>query len=551
MAVVLNRRKTFTISSSIPLSFGRERWIYDADVLSNLRHLVVEKSRSWSFRGPDPHEIDYETFVECCEPFHEVIRRVQNLKSLTWNAGPVPHTLLETLHSYHPKAVLKVFKFDRFDSSLDRLDNAETALTRFPTLTHLRASGRLPRDSERAPQYSLAAFKNIVANSRSLRYAGIVIANGTNQVKFPQSEGELLGNGSIKRKKCQSLRSLTLDGAELKLSKDSLTELERYIETKHLESLKFSRGLPDVSYFEIAATMLPNLKHVSLNFSGITGTSLGDKKTQQPVLKAARDYLLECPPLQTLSLWAWNRVINLQDLIDRHGKTLMTLQLHEKEGLSTWTESDRVDQRPDVSPADVQLLRRSCLSLRDLTIDMTRHHKGFELQAETDMLQLLDELAYFKPQLRKLQIYLDTNGLAAFLYARPDDDLSTDDEEGNEDEGHVGGSDDEVVEGHTVEAGWDTTSSPRKRLPTSTAKGQKEPADPEMVLQEYVQSIWKRLFGSATTGERLLDVKFGEWESKYVLQRNAFEGDSRRFFEVRPHERDDHIGECVVKMRKK
>jgi len=507
----------------------------------------VEKAQSWSFQSLDPHENENEQSIESLDQFNTVVSRIQNLKSLTWNAGPIPHSLLETLHNCHPKAVLKIFKFERFDNSLDHLDDSEVALSTYPTLTHLRAAGG---NHSAIHSYSFAAFKAIVANSQSLHYAGVVLPdNRSHQADFSQTEEELLERNETNQKKCRSLNSLTLDGSELILSKDSLHQLDRYIEIRRLESLKFSRGLSEVTYFDNAATMLPNLKHVSLNFAAIPGSCCGVDGSQQPVLRAARRYLQECAPLQTLSLWAWNRVTNLRDLLARHGRTLTSLQLHEKEG-ATWTESDYVESRPDVRLTDVLLLQENCPSLRDLTIDMNHDRGEFDLQAETRISNLLDGLAQFQPQLRKLQIYFNSGGSFALLYPQLGIDVSSDDSNSSGDDRPVDDTDEEVTQQQTVRLGADsTTSLPWKRLRASAVKKQTDTTDPEMVLQHYVQSIWKRLYGGATAGERLLDVKFGEWESK--IHHYYIRKDPRRYFELRPHERDDHVGECHIKMKKK
>jgi len=368
------------------------------------------------------------------------------------------------------------------------------------------------------PQYSFAAFKSIVANSQSISYAGILLPNYIAQVEFLQSEEDLL-KVSTTRKKCRSLKALTLDAPMLQLSKDLLIELDKYIEISNLESVKLSRGLPEVGYFEHAATMLPNLKDVSWNFSAIPG----DHPTQIPLLKAAKDYILTCAPLRTLSLWGWTRVISLADLINRHGQTLTSLHLHEREeprhaGTIVSLDGDDEDGERGLSLLDVQLIKRNCPNLQDLSIDVARHG-GFDLQEDSNISQLLDELADSGSQLRKLQIYFTTDGLTALFHPQSGSGNSSNDEE-----------------------------------------SQSYATDLELVLEKYVRSIWSRLYGGTSTGERLLDVKFGEWESKadaFWRQPRFRNGsvtsmcDVRRYFEVRPHERDDHVGECEIRMRKK
>ena len=526
--VVLSHRRTFTFWSTPEETFEREQWINAEQILANLRHLTVEKPKEWPSQDSLWFEDDYAPNVARFEPFNAFIARIANLKSLTWNAGPVPVILLKALHKHHRKAVLRVFCFHRLSPYLPKLDEAEIALSSYPTLTHLRASPTT------AARHNLATWMAIMSNSQSLEYAGLVLKEhfGEQQIVEFQTNHK---PGRFSAKKCQSLKSLTLDGAGLQLSKTFLQWLDLHTEISNLEALKLSRGLPEVSYFKSAAMLLPNLKHVSLNFAAVTGRSIpGHDGRNEAVLDAARAYLLHCSPLQTLSIWQWKSVVSLQDLLEQHGRALTSLQLHQKEidGVRDTTNPMNPRNR-GLSLSDVQLIRRSCPNLRDLTIDMTREEKSYNLSAHTTILQQLDELTR-APPLQKVQLYFDTHGLSAFLYGDPDEDSR------EADNVHDCHNEDRIV-------GYDEEED------VVVA------ADPESLLRDYVQSIWKHLYGNATTGERSLDVKLGDWEARtdqYTMRRGSnnrmsFWPDSRRHFVVRPNERDDMVGECVVKVRKK
>lgn len=609
--VVLHRRKIFWLSDSVQISLGKAKWVRDAEVLQNLRHLTVEPRKPY-YRYMQGQLLDvedpdlYQEFLNQLEPFNEVLRSIKNLKSLTWNAGPIPHTLLETLHYNHPRAILKVYNFSRFTPGLIQLDRSEIALSTFPNLTdfHFRpraAPSSLQFDWYTSDSYLSTVFHSFIAASKSLRYAGIVYPSFIHRLhNLSSNEQDELDSDIKSSSRCHSLRSITLDGPNLKLTKDFLDNLNRHIDISKLESLKFSRGFTGMDYFQNAAAMLPGIKHVSLNL-GVLDVHNGSGDELKVIVQAAKDYLLSCSPLQTLSLWSWELVVTVNDLVARHGQTLENLQLHEKEFPVTWTLNDYSrDYRKALSIADLRSIRNSCPKLMMLTFDINLENGSFDLFSQPDTLEILDEIAKFRPSLPKVQIYFDTSYLRKHL-AKDDEGSGNEDSEDNdedvEEEGGEEGSytspipindesnseeqqsnsaalhgaanhdtNQETNQNTTNETITTTPSTnatafsntdqptfagspPRKRLRLRTINSVlKSKPDPEEVVQAYVESIWKRLHGSSSTGERLLDVKFGEWESKALGDPERF---PRRFYEVCPHERDDRVGECVIKMKKK
>lgn len=67
------------------------------------------------------------------------------------------------------------------------------------------------------------------------------------------------------------------------------------------------------------------------------------------------------------------------------------------------------------------------------------------------------------------------------------------------------------------------------------------------IVEPCAKAIWELLYGGYPSGDRLLDLKFGEWETRSPMANPGLE--PRTFCQVRPHERDDKAGECVVRTR--
>lgn len=393
------------------------------------------------------------------------------------------------------------------------MDESEIALTKFKNLTHFRyVTVSDPSSAATLTEaYSWEPFQEIVANSQRLELASFLSNSIYRDADALDWAGEAASNTKARKSKRNNLKSLTIDCPNLTLSSSTLQEIDKFVDLSALEYLKFSRGRAQ-DYFQVAGTLLPNLKHISLNFNNSTDDSM---------LKAAGEYLRTCAPVQTLSLWGWTSVIALPDLVARHGPSLQVLQLHERDTLYS-------DSRVVLEPSDVELLMSSCPNLADLTIDLEIQNNEYEVRPDEPIVQILEVLADRKPQLRRVQIYLSAAALLGILFS-----VATKEAADTTNENRVAYSDDHP------------SFQEARRGKTAMIAYRSQYILP--VVEPCVTGIWNMLYGKCTSGERLLDVKFGDWESRSPLSSPGRE--PRTFCQVRPHERDDRVGQCVVRTR--
>lgn len=500
--VIRSRRKI--------IKFDKDRRTYepvnfDSSAFTNANYLTIEASEL-----SDPHLLNQAFIVQLLEI-------IQNLKTLTWNVGPISIDVLSALNRLHPRCTLRIFTWWRLDGDLNHLDETEIALTKFKNLTHFRyVTVSNPSSEATLPEaYSWEPFQEIVANSHNLELASFLSSSIYRDVEAPGWVGEAASRAKARQNaKHNALKSLTIDCPNLTLSSSTLREIDSFTDLSALEYLKFSRGRAQ-DYFQVAATMLPNLKHISLNFNDSFDDSL---------LKAAGDYLRTCSSVQTLSLWGWTRVISLPDLVGRHGSTLQVLQLHEKDCLD--------DRAGALKLSDVNLLMESCPELSDITIDLdisAQYNVRSEDSAE--IAEILGVIAARKP--RRIQIYLSAHPLKDVLLK-----IATEDAD---------------VETTVTTGGPSVTTFPVDR-PTMQADqrgGTQMIAHRSKYILPIVKpcatAMWNILYGRSTCGERILDLKFGDWETRSALAPPA--GEPRTFCQVRPHERDDRVGRCVVRTK--
>lgn len=432
------------------------------------------------------------------------------MKTLTWNVGPISVDVLSALERFHPQCALRIFSWWRLNGVLNQLDETEIALTKFKNLTHFRyvTASDLSSAATLTETYSWEPFQEIVASSHRLELASF-LGNSL----FGHSEAqEWIGNAASsaeagRKSNRNTLKSLTIDCPSLTLSSSTLQKISKFIDLPSLEYLKFTRGRAQ-DYFQVAATLLPNLKHISLNFNNTSDDSL---------LKAAGEYLRTCAPVETLSLWGWSSVITLPDLISRHGFLLQVLQLHEKDVLAAGS-------RKTFGLSDIELIMNSCPRLVDITVDLDM--PDYDARSDSNV-EIFRVMANKKPQLRRAQIYLSARGLHDGLKSR-------------------------LKKGTYVDGIWRApypsnhpVYQPIRRGKTDMIAFRSEYILP--IVEPCATAIWQLLYGGRVSGERLLDVKFGDWETRSPIESAAL--DPRTFCQVRPHERDDRIGQCVVRTR--
>jgi hypothetical protein len=240
---------------------------------------------------------------------------------------------------------------------------------------------------------------------------------------------------------------------------------------------------------------------------------------------AVQTYLLEIAPLESLSLWSWMEVIPLTTILSRHGQTLRTLQLHERET----TANHGRQLRKLLTFEDLEAIRTGCPNLRDLTIDIDRYTEKLDPQVELD--HYADKLRILASMnLDKLQIYYDL-GIARLDRSR-------------------NWVQDEIPHDEDSSSPASPPQPDRKRVKRSRGPQFLNPSTYQDI-EPFVKELWRTIFGGRPNStSRALDVKFGEWERKmgigYPARWVLKEGEKKTYWVVRPDERDDQPGECVV-----
>ena len=244
------------------------KWLADPYALRGIRYLSISGHGYRNHRATPPSQ---DQVTSEWASLVLLLKSLSNLKTLTWNYhGQIPLTVLDALHQHHPKAHLEILWFQRRSADVDQNDPVETALASSAALIALKAVV-WRNGAEEQPDLREAAFQRIVAQAPNLRFASITAGRSGCKIRRLTQEQR----AELREKEAAfythtrpnaSLKALTLDGYGI--SKSSLDQWGSFIDLSNLESLKCSRGtVPDKSYFDIAPTLLPSLKHVSLNFS--------------------------------------------------------------------------------------------------------------------------------------------------------------------------------------------------------------------------------------------------------------------------------------------
>ncbi|EXJ87867.1 hypothetical protein A1O1_04794 [Capronia coronata CBS 617.96] len=494
-----------------------------------LRHLTI-RQRHEKWRGSETDFADQLT---------ELLGQVSNLRSLTWEIPlMLPHPVLDVLEAQHPRAHLHVRRV--------RTENYTYSSNSFHDLTENKCLISFGAEifSDNMKSYHHVALQELLCRAPNLKFASLI------SDRISPSEVNEWGKWHIQLKPSTSLRHLTLDGWPI--SADTLEYWSKFVDLATLESFKCSRGRIDASYFTRAAQLLSNLKHVSLN--------LGAYDCDPETARAAQDYIDTCSPLATLSLWSWSGRISLASVLSKHGPTLKELHLHEREESFVDVGLEQVGTRPYLrqilSPESLAQVRNSCPKLKACTFDLNRHTQFLNIH---DYQVHLNELV--KAGLDELQIYFDA-GVGYISLATFAEDISNviDDEDENEWPeltlpNKCGGDFDSK---NLPPVFWNpesTSDVPQTEIPDHPSADivTFHPPSSTDDICRFVGELWKYVFGSRTSGERLLEVKFGEWDRKYFPLGNNPDGekqkDIRVYCRAKPHERDDKVGECQILMQ--
>jgi hypothetical protein len=507
------RRQTLDLSKLGKARSRISELLAEPDALRCIRHLTI-------VGNAQSHPLELPELQSTYESLARLIRDLASLRGIVWRcAGQIPLNILDAIHQCQPRAALKVYNWCREAAEADHTDPAELALAHSSALTCVQAS-IWTSGSDPLPDLREAACKRIIANAPNLQYVSITtgrsdrvftMLSAAEELELAEQEEQFYTH----KQPSTSLKTLTLDGYGL--SKGTIDQWSRFLDFSKLESLKCSRGfVPDKSYFELAPTLLTSLKHVSLNFSYSKDANIA---------AAADNYLATCSPLETLSLWSWMNVVSLQSIL-KHGPTLKTLQLHER-------ESTHVDvPRTVLTSTDVADIRRACPRLRDFTMDIDREAHDWEQEVNNQTIYA--ELALFT--LDKLQLYFDL-GIAARISGA----VSALNDAGVSPDSEFSESDGESPLARGGEHNRSLSAREKAMLPLRTAA--------DTVAQ--AKSIWRTIFKHRRTGERALDIKIGDWERKmigraYPAHWILWEQRNRSYLKLRPNERDDMLDEVVL-----
>ena len=335
-----------------------------------------------------------------------------------------------------------------------------------------------------------------MSTAPKLKHASILVINAPDilphaRYSHPSWHGDSFTKNYHHQEPNSSVRTLTLDG--FSLSKHMLDDWGRFVDLSQLEELKCTRGRVEVQYFQVAPTLLTNLRHVSLNLAALAFGGGG-------IETAIRKFISTCHPLESLSLWSWE-LIPLDLILGQHGKSLKVLQLHEREPVFPGSS------RRILTLDELIQVRQSCPLLEDLTIDMDRANKSLSITTETDNLGKFKELAKFGKQFGRLQVYFDVGVKnLAFGSYDPDEDDDEDDDDVYLDDGLTDLDDrGELLDPGSVEA---VESRRRLRGESPSTHGS---------IENFLAVTWRIVFGARrrNTGRMELDVKFGEWERKF------------------------------------
>lgn len=445
-------------------------------------------------------------------------------------------------------------------------------------------------------QPSIASALRIILNAPNLESASLSFWPGDGHywsLRFPEDSPDtviappawtlsaLVAPNRLpgKPKPSKPIRTLALN---LFLHKDVIEQWDRIIPFEHITTLQITQLVLSQDFFVHAQKTFPRLRHAYLNVG----------KTQVNYEYISRDeicrFIANCAPLETLGLWGWHRWRLLTAILDRHGPSLKTLQLHEVE-----MASPRLRRRKVLSRRQVVRIRLSCPVLESFTMDMNRHHPSW--QRDLDLQEgIIEELGQLGPRLRHLQIYIELGCRKQRELQAPRDEWTepqavSDDSEalveeteqlytteaysteeeysecsGDEDAEDKDGPVEEnnakydVPTHHILDpkpSSPDQTQSESSRCVSLPAQLGAPPRGPFLppshdAMRRHAESMWKRFMGGPShRSDRCLEVKWGEWERNVrYLDKPAYvtinwERKCKTRILVTAHERDDRVGE--------
>lgn len=530
------------------------------DVLQHVRILTVAPLDSPT---PQPHPNMVTELVD-------VLKSATNVKTLNWLPSMEPsEEIINALSLHHPTAQLRVSRMpycyhanpSGHNGHLSKSEASLASSTNLSTLTLRGQTGRYfhPHGCP-GPHLN---YPKLIASAPSLKSLSVIDCRIERHTTIADAG---MFNNITQRSK--TLRHLTLE--LWPLSAETLDFWNRIVDLKYLETLKHTRGEVLASYFPRAAELLTGLQHFSLNMR--TVADIGSAEAE-----AARQFVESCSPLKTLSLWSWMGIVSLDAIMKRHGSTLTALHLHEREEI--WP----VRSRKVMSLEDIRSIRTACPNLKSFTFDLRRQSNQPKIEDHRDILEEVRDM-----NLQHLEIYLDSGLLYVSVpFERAiDGEVSQDEDEDEDDDDGDGNEDADKPAIQSVEqtssdnpdsekqttlfnhcgGAYIQTKLCARRIPEDIATEAPEgmelleeetlmhPPSSADGICEFAGDVWKFVFGARSSGPRILDMKFGEWErvSMPRLYQNGFREvhkDIRTWVRARPHERDDMKGQCFAQMK--
>lgn len=527
------------------------------DVLQRVRILTVAPLESPT---PQPHPNMVTELVA-------ILKSAINVKTLNWLPSTAPsEDVINALSLYHPTAQLRVSRMPYCyhanpsgqNGYLSKSEDSLTSSTNLSTLGLWGREGKYPHPHG-CPGPHLN-YPKLIASAPSLKSVSVIDCRIERRTTIPDAG---MFNNVTQRSK--SIRHLTLE--LWPLCAETLDFWNRIVDLKNLETLKHTRGEVLASYFPRAAELLTGLQHFSLNMR--TVADVGSAEAE-----AARHFVESCSPLKTLSLWSWMGIVTLDAIMKRHGSTLTALHLHEREEI--WP----VRSRKVMSLEDIRSIRTACPNLKSFTFDLRRQSNQPKIEDYRDILEEVRDM-----NLQHLEIYLDSGLLYISVpFETPIDD--EDDEDDEDEEGDDGNEDADKPATQSVQQASRDNPDSEKQTPlvnhcggayTQTGlRARRIPEDIEMEapegmelleeetlmhppssadsICEFAGDVWKFVFGTRSSGPRLLDMKFGEWERVgmprlYQVGLRDVVKDIRTWVRARPHERDDMKGQCFAQLK--
>lgn len=547
--LVANHHKTIDLAEITSLKTFNEMgikiriWADSSTVRRNMRILTVKGESEWVEVGIPSTDAQADLFEDSIK---YLLSTVGNVQLVIWRTPGFPSSqVLEAVQANHPSAKLRVLNFDyTAPSNLAEPTKHIQALAKSSALTQICCQ---TTPSQHNITLCVSAFRYVVSRAPALAQATLQNHYSTHVSRRDKETYEKYFCSASEPN--SAVRDLTLDGYDM--SNRTLREWAKYVDLTKLENIRFFRGHVHDSYFTNAPTLLPNLAHFSMNLRNCHGGQ---------ALDALQEYLENCAPLKTLSLWSWGDQIMIDTILARHGPSLISLGLHDREGRDDYPGGERTIH----SVEDFEALLAQCPNLESLTFDMKRHSD----EPATDGSD--PNAAYFAlirdSKIDKLEIYFDA-GIAydldlvrerAMLMAREDNDSDNEADMDISDDGDINdnGDDEADTEGEDGAAAPDEDQTianvvdggriePKPLIvPNVTPYGTYRPST-EAALEAYVKYIWTTIFGARTRGERALTIKFGEWETYHNFALRPGSGrpmDTVWLFEAREQERDDMRG---------